>query len=771
MRKSTARTMASQLAFVLLSMALVTVARSQTPTAYQAVDPFIGTSGGGNTFPGAALPFGMIQWSPDSGSDGFYNYEGKSIKGFSLTHLSGVGCPIYADVPVLPWTSELQTSPGANSKAYVQAFDHKDEQARPGYYSVTLADGTKVELTAAERAGVARFEFPAGKKARLLVDTGGSADSDVHMAILPPVGREHDGSSVEVVGNNSLTGSVSSGGFCGSPTRYTLYVAATFDQPYQSFTTWQNDSVRKGERKAAGLHAGAWLDFGDQRLVQMKVGISYVSAANALDNLKKEVGQSSFEEVRTHAEQIWSKLLDRITVEGGTADQQRIFYTALYHGLLSPNIFSDENGDYMGFDWKARSLQGSKQHAQYANFSDWDTYRNTVQLQSLLIPDRESDMMQSLVNDAVQSGWLPRWPAANDVTYVMGGDSPAILLSSAYAFGARSFDVKTALKYMVKAGSESGMGPHATEERPFSKDYFKLGYAPAEKDAIAASRTLEYVNADFAIAQLAKNLGDTTTYQRFMKQSANWENLFDPETRWIRPRNTDGSWLAGFDPERSTPKRPDASVSTDQYGFEEGNTYQYTFMIPFDYPELFKKIGGDSQVTPRLDKFFAKLICWGEPCFNMANEPDFVTPYAYTFLGEPWKTQEVVTRIAKETFKTTPDGIPGNDDLGATSGVYLWNALGLYPAVPGVGGMVLGTPMFSKATVRFADGRTLVIRGNGSGPYVQKVSLNGEVYTNSWLPLSALKAGSSELSFTLAAQPNKERGRPQTDRPPSFRQP
>ncbi len=251
--------------------------------------------------------------------------------------------------------------------------------------------------------------------------------------------------------------------------------------------------------------------------------------------------------------------------------------------LLAPNLFSDDNGDYAGFDWKVRSLASTKQHAQYANFSDWDIYRNTIQLQSLLVPTRVGDMMQSLVNDAEQSGWLPRWPAANDVTYVMNGDSPAILLSSAYAFGARNFDAKTALKYMIKAASEPGKGPHNDEERPYLTDYLKLGYVPIDKDASAASRTLEYASDDFAIAELARSLGDTANYEKFLKQSQKWKTLFDPETRWIRPKNSDGTWLQGFDADKSLPKRPNAPVSTDQNGFEEGNTYQYTFMIPFDY--------------------------------------------------------------------------------------------------------------------------------------------------------------------------------------------
>jgi predicted alpha-1,2-mannosidase len=439
--------------------------------------------------------------------------------------------------------------------------------------------------------------------------------------------------------------------------------------------------------------------------------------------------------------------------------------------MLSPNLFSDSNGDYVGFDGQVRSLASTRQHAQYANFSDWDIYRNTIQLQSLLVPDRVSDMMQSLVNDAEQSGWLPRWPAANDVTYVMNGDSPSVLIASAYAFGARNFDTKTALKYMVKAATEPGKGPHDNEERPYLMDYLKLGYVPIDKDPSAASRTLEYASDDFAIAQFARSLGDATTYQRLLRQSQNWTTLFDPETRWIRPRNSDGTWLQGFDAETSMPKRPNAPVSTDQNGFEEGNTYQYTFMIPFDYPNLIRRMGGDQATAPRLDKFFVKLICWGEPCFNMANEPDFVTPYAYLFTGQPWKTQQVVTRIEQQTFSTKPNGIPGNDDLGATSGVYVWNALGLYPGIPGVGGLLIGTPMFPSAAIHLADGRTLSIRSTGTGPYVQHVLFDGQENKTSWLPLSALGRGNSKLEFTLSPDSNKGRGLSESERPPSWGNP
>ena len=322
---------------------------------------------------------------------------------------------------------------------------------------------------------------------------------------------------------------------------------------------------------------------------------------------------------------------------------------------------------------------------------------------------------------------------------------------------------------MVKAGTEPGVGPHHNSERPYLADYRKLGYSPAQKDGISASRTLEYASDDFAIAQFARALGHDSEYQTFLKQSQNWKNLIDPETLWIRPRLSDGSWEAGFDPERSTPKRTDFPNSNDQAGFEEGNTWQYSFMVPFDYPALFAAMGGEEKVIPRLDRFFLKLRCWGEPCYNIENEPDFVVPYAYVFAGQPWKTEEVVARLAATTFKATPDGIPGNDDLGATSGVYVWNALGFYPAIPGVGGVVLGAPMFDKATLQLGMGRTLIVSRRGSGIYVQSVKLNGQKFTGSWINLDKLESGASTLEFTMGPDPNRERGRDLADRPPAFR--
>ena len=725
-------------------------AQSET-SAYASVNPLMGTAGGGNTFPGASLPFGMMQWSPDTGRDGWYQHKDAKITGFSLTHLSGAGCPLYGDVPVLPWTEALTESPMLKLEKYAQAFSHAAEQAHPGYYAVVLDDGVKVEISVTERAGIARFRFPEGKLAGLLLNAGGSANSSQSAVTQQRAGREHDGYAVQIHGSNAVNGEARSGGFCGSPTRYTVYFAMEFEQPFTQTQMWKDTALEKASKQESAKHAGAWIGFGSQREVVMKVGLSYVSEENAEANLKDEIPGWDFDVVRAAAQKTWSQLLDRVAIEGGQRAQRTIFYTGLYHMLLSPTLFSDYDGDYTGFDWKVRGLKSTQQRAQYANFSDWDIYRNTIQLQALLVPDRVSDMMQSLVNDAEQSGWLPRWPAANDETYVMGGDSPDALLASAYAFGARNFDVKTALKYMMKGANQPGTGPHGQAERPYRAEELKLGYVPADQDSTAASRTLEYATDDFSIAELAKATGQEAIAGTFLERAGNWEHLLDPETRWIRPRDTDGTWLRGFDAEHSLPKRPNAPVPTDQYGFEEGNTYQYSFMIPFDYPRLFREMGGDVTVVPRLDKYFRKLVCWGEPCFNMANEPDFVTPYAYEYTSQPWKTDEVIQRIEEQTFSAGVDGIPGNDDLGATSGVYVWNALGMYPGVPGVSGVFLGTPMFPKATVLLSGNRTLTVKGQGNGPYVRAIELNGKNYNELWLPLDKL-GSQTDLEFRLQQQ-------------------
>jgi predicted alpha-1,2-mannosidase len=748
------------------SVLYASTAQKEEPadTPYKNVDPFIGTANGGNTYPGAALPFGMIQWSPDTGN-AYYTYHDHAIHGFSLTHLSGVGCSVFADMPVLP-LSQRPEADRSKTNPETASFDHAHEIATPGYYSVELENGIRVELAVSDRSGIARITFPKGAHAGLLINGAGGASTYVHMSFLPPAGREKDGEQLEVNDDGAITGTITTGGFCGSPSKYTLHVAFETKKRPVSYSLWQDNELQEHAKLVKGRRTVGWVDLGDDSEQLVKVGLSYVSEENAIANLRAEIPNWNFDEVRKRAEARWVDALSKIEIKDTVSPQKRIFYTGLYHMLLSETLFSDVDGSYMGFDERVHKVQGTQRH-QYTNISDWDVYRNTVQLQALLFPREASDLAQSLVNDAQQLGSYPRWPVANDATYVMGGDSPPIIVSSIYAFGARDFDVRESLRMAIKTATQPALGEHGRFERDNLADYITLGYIPSS-NSISASETLEFANTDFAIAQLAGAVGDTTVQQQMMKRSGNWRNLLDPETRWIRPRAADGTWIDGFDAEKSLPHRPKASVPTDQYGFEEGNTYQYTFMLPFDYAGLFHLIGDDQIVEQRLDRFFRKLVCWSEPCFNMANEPDFVTPYAYTFLGKPWKTADVLRRIESETFDVTPSGIPGNDDLGATSGVYVWNAMGMYPAIPGLGGVVFGTPLFKEVTLHLGNGGTVSILRNGDGgPYVESVVVNDKQQDSSWLPVQTFLGRRTRVVFSTTSKQGAKWGTGKANLPPS----
>lgn len=757
--------MRSFLVFLFLCSLVAAAQTKSKSTPYDSVDTFIGTGADGNTFPGATLPFGMIQWSPDTRPDGWYHYQDKTLRGFSLTHISGAGCTVYADVPILPLVTDLKSDLKADSESpsdLTTSFSHDQEQAHPGYYSVTLDNGVKVELTVATRAGIGRFTFPADAMRTLLFKAGSSATvDDPH--------RENDNSTIKIAGDDTITGTVHSGGFCQSDSDYVLYFAAKFAKPFSSYGTWpaSRPDRSEGSRYVTGRKDGAYVSFGkgDDPVV-VKIGLSFVSVQNAEANLATEIPGWDFEVVHAAAKKQWTEMFDRVQVDGETPDQRTIFYTGLYHMLLSPNIFSDENGDYIGFDWKVRRLPAGQ--AQYANFSDWDIYRSLTNFDALLMPAQTSQMMESLVRDAEQSGRLPKWPVANDVSYVMGGDSSAILLSNAYSFGAKNFDTKSALHFMIKGATDPKPGPHDVAERPGLPAYLSRGYLPvSDRENNSASYTLEYDSADFAVSQFAAAMGDKADADKLLASAQNWRKLFDPAIGFIHPRNADGDFIPGFDPDNLLPHRI-TSDTGNQMGFEEGSTWQYTWMIPFNYAGLIKAMGGSENAVPKLDKFFEKLTGWGGRNFTVANEPDFCTPFAYVWTGNAWKTQQVIDRIRRETFTTKPDGLPGNDDLGATSGVYVWNALGMYPVIPGVGGLVLTSPMFSHSVIKLGNGNMLEITAKGEGVYVQSVELNGKPYESAWLPLDKLNAKHNVITFMLSDTPNKSWGSKPDELPPSF---
>ncbi|HEX8774148.1 MAG TPA: GH92 family glycosyl hydrolase [Pyrinomonadaceae bacterium] len=753
---------------------LSSTAQRFNPAQY--VNPFIGTAnapfkdylggnGSGNTFPGATMPFGMIQWSPDTekgfGKDerGSYLYADTAIRGFSLTHLSGPGCPVFGDVPFMPIVGQVRVSPASEPDAYLAKFSHAKEKASPGYYEVALETGVEVKLSVTERTGLGTFTYPSSTDATMLVNAGRNATGVTD-------------AEVELTSDRQLSGSVTSGGFCGTRNKYRLYFVAEFDRPFKATGIWEESKLVPGSRRVKGARTGAYVTFDTtaDRDLGMRVGISYVSTRNALANLRAENPGWDVEEARGRAQAGWNEALGRIEVSGGTTAEKQVFYTALYHTLLHPNLFSDANGEYIGFDDRLHKARG---YRHYTNFSGWDIYRSESPLIAFLFPKEASDMAQSLVGDAEQGGGLPIWPVANDESGAMYGDPAVPIIASTYALGARDFDTRAALRAMIKGATDPETKSKTYPERPGLADFLKYGYIPMEQKGLRGSPSvaLEYEIADFSLAQFARAHGDMETYAAMMRRAQWWTKIFDPERRYIRGRWADGSWLPGFDfkamlYDKNLPWRPESHKS-----YVEGNAVQYTWMIPHNMRALFDRIGGNEAVIKRLDSFFTELNAGPDrPYFFIGNEPVFAVPWAYNYAGQPWKTQAITRRALLELFTATPGGIPGNDDLGATSAWIVFAAMGLYPIIPGVGGFSINSPLFPAITVRLKDGRRLKITGEGAtarAPYVQELRLNGKPYDSTWLPYEVIAKGAT-LQFKLGSTPNTRWATAPSAAPPSF---
>ncbi len=741
------------------------------------VNPLMGTGVGGTAVghiddsPAADLPFGMIQWGPDTAphraDGGGYSYSDHDISGLSLTHLNGPGCPALGDVPILPTVGSIGTAP----EDATMPFTHAAEHATPGSYRVMLGNGPiDVSLAVAQRSGIASFTFPPTPHANITFKV---ADSAVPATV----------AHATVVGKDTIVGSVTSGHFCDTAGTYTLSFVARFDRPFRSVASWRGHTVVAGERTASGPHSGETITFDTrlQRTVRMQVGISFVSIANARANLTSEVRTWNMATVAQAATARWNDMLGRIAVAGGTSSERATFYSALYRSLLHPNVFSDGNGQYPGFDGRIHTATDGP---QYANFSGWDIYRSELPLLALIAAPEVSAMMRSLVADTQQSGWVPKLPFTDYETAEMNGDSGAPIIAEAYAFGAREFDASAALHALVRNATTPGSGLGWDVARQDLDEYLRQGWIQVDRRdrtsfdyTIGGSETLEYAIDDAAIAQLASSLGDRATASAFTTRAENWRHLVNPATHWLAARDASGRFPAG------PAFQPSPLPGIGQDGWEEGNSIQYSWSVPQDLGGLIDAMGGNAVVVARLDRFFTRLNTSRKAPYDWAgNEPALGIPWVYDDAGAPWRTQDVVRRIATTLYSATPNGLPGNDDLGAMASWYVWAAIGLYPETPGRADLSLGSPLFTSVTVRLSSGRTLVIaapNASDANRYVQSARLDGSAveaacgasparsYKCPWLPAAVVRDG-AQLHLVLAGTPNEHWGTAPAAAPPSL---
>ncbi|GAB4083831.1 hypothetical protein GCM10028784_04610 [Myceligenerans cantabricum] len=728
---------------------------------FDAVDPFIGTEldtgenksndAYGNTFPGGTVPFGLVQNSPTTyreggnGEKGGYEYTGDRLRGFGLTRISGTGCTgAYGgfDVPILPFTGGLSddgalpADPSTSIRDYYLPFSHDAEQAEPGYYSVTTDNGVTTELTATTRTAVSRFAFPDDDGATLLLDAAGSNNA-IEAADL----------TVDAA-TRTVSGTVRAGSMCNQGTYYDLHFSAVFDKRFVAHGTWDDGEVTPGGDTAASDRkhgAGAFLTFRPGAKVTAKIGISYTSVENAGLNRTEEAGhRKSFRAVRVAAKRTWQRALGAVDVAGGTREARTKLYTALYHALHNPNVFEDVNGEYIGYDGEPHTMERGEH--LYVNFAGWDHYRGHTQLIAMVYPEVASDINASLVTMAEQTGTWYDGPTYNLVQARMAADSLPVALASADDFGARDYDREGALASLLETQSLPG----DASTRPDAYQYMAAGFVENRKSGFATARTLEYSVEDFAIAQLARRLGDDGSYDAFMARSQSWQNVFDPVTQHIRPRER-----TGFDRGFDLRVRDDASGRGQ---FNQSTGYQYGWMVPHNIGAVVEARGGAAASEAALDVLMEDLDAgaYTKTGNYLSNEPSFNSPWVYNWLGKPHKTTDVLYRAVGELYDTTPAGLPGNDDQGALSAWYVWANLGIYPAIYGTADLVVTAPMFDRIRIDAVDSRrdyTIVAPGVSAGKrYTTGLAVNGVRQSASWTDSSFARRGGT-LRFTMGDTP------------------
>lgn len=708
------------------------------------VNPFIGTSNFGATNPGAIAPRGMASVSPFNvaGSQNTlekdsrwlsnpYVNENTFLTGYSHVNLSGVGCPDLGVILFMPTSGALET----NHLKYGSTYTN--EVAKAGYYSNVLSKyNIKVETTATTRTGVSRYTFLKGES-NILLNLGLGLTNE-------------EGASVKIVSATEIEGMRSVGSFCyyKPEEAYPVYFVAKFSEPAEKYGVWKTARPYKGaeaewmvyngkprimegyQKEVVGDSIGSYFsyNFDKPTQVEVKVGISYVSIENARENLEKETQDLSFDDIYNETATAWDTQLSKIKVEGGSQDDKVIFYTALYHSLIHPNILNDYNGDYPKM---ATRETLNTTDTRFTVFSFWDTYRNLHALMSLVYPKQQSNMVKSMLDIYDESGWLPKWELNATETTTMVGDPAGIILTDTYLKGIKDFDIEKAYEAMVKSADALEDNPL----RPNIETYINKGYLTSKQRG-AVSTTQEYNATDFSIALLAKALDKKDDYKRFSKRAVSYRKLFDKNLMLLRPRNADGSFYEPFDPLAG-------ANFTENIGFIEGNAWQYAFMVSHDIKGLMKLMGGQKAFSKQLQTLF------NTDQFDMANEPDIAYPFLFNYVkGEEWRAQQKVQELIKTYFQNKPAGLPGNDDTGTMSAWLIYSMMGIYPVSPGEPLYTITTPVFDKITIaldqNYYEGKTLVIEKVGSkDDIVKTIQLNGKAHKSYFINHSDLIKGSN----------------------------
>ncbi len=724
--------------------------QNQNLTSY--VDQYIGTGGHGHVFLGANVPFGAVQLGPTNIAQGWdwcsgYNISDSTIIGFQHTHLSGTGIGDLGDLTFMPTTGPVMLTKGTQKNiqsGYTSLFSHRDETVRPGYYAVKLKRyNIGVRLTASERVGFHEYTFPKSGQSHIIINLQEGLNWD-----------RPTQTSIKQVNATTITGYRFSTGWAKDQR---IFFAAVFSEPIKNFSVYDSLAAKTGTA-LTGKGVKGVLTFvttaGEKVLI--KVGVSPVSAENALMNIRAEIPGWNFDQVVAEADQKWNKQLQKVVVKTASEKQKKIFYTAMFHSMIAPSIFNDHNGDYLGTDKK---VYPKAAFTNLTTFSLWDTYRALNPLYTLIQPEKISDIVNSMLAIYRQQGKLPVWHLMGSETNTMVGNSAIPVVADAYLKGFKVFDANLAFEAVKASAMQDGRG---------LKFVKSLGYVPADSTAESVAMGLEYSIDDAGIAAMAQKMGKTADYQYFSKRAQNYRNYFDPKTRFMRARLNENQFRTPFSPFESRHEVGD---------YTEGNAWQYTWLVPQDVKGLIALQGGEKPFTQKLDSLFVAEGDMGKEKspdisgligqYAHGNEPSHHIIYLYPYAGQPWKTAEKVRFIMDKFYTDKPDGIIGNEDVGQMSAWYILSSLGFYQVNPSSGIFVFGSPLFNEATVKLAAGKTLhIVAKNNSAQniYIQSASFNGKKFSHAYITYQELAQG-GDLTFEMGSKPGTTWGVAPADRP------